>query len=460
MSVRAVIFDWDGVLVDSVPAYFAAFKKVLAKHGAAFLPEYNNRFNGPTIQEIFQTVKDEQHLTFDVDQAVRERDELMDAALRDAPLFPGAKETINALAKQGIKVAIASGAPRKQIDLKLAREVLQMGVIVTAEDVARGKPDPQVYLRAAELLSIPPQDCLAVEDAPAGIEAAQRAGMHAIAITNTLDANKLRAADAIISRIDELQQHLGPRVAAIIQARLGSGRFPNKVLQPINGTPMLQFLINRLRRARTLHSRIIATTTETRDDQLVSFCAEHGWQVFRGSEDDVLDRYYQAAKAFRTDVIVRITADCPLIDPAIVDRLVEDFRTGGADYVCNIHPPTYPDGLDVEVFSFDALERAWKLSREKPNLALVTGHILKNPDQFSIRNVRNAEDLSAYRFTVDYPEDLELVSRLCALLGNDSFGLRDLMSALGKHPELRELNARFKRNEGMIADMKKYGAKP
>lgn len=462
MSIKAVIFDWDGVLVNSVSSYFAVFRRILEKHGGTFREEYHNRFNGPTIQEIFQTVKDEQQLSFDVDEAVRERNAILDQELRNAPLFTHAADVIAALRARGLKTAVASGAPRSQIDQNLITGTLQMDAVITAEDVTQGKPHPEVYLRAAERLGVRPEECIAVEDSPVGVQAARKAGMQVIGITHTTTAEALAEADRVITDLRALEWHADrtrPHVAALIQARLGSSRFPEKVLQRINGVPMLQFLVSRLRRARGLDGVVIATTTNPKDDPLVAFCKEQDWMVFRGSEDDVLDRYYQAAKAFGIGTVIRITADCPLVDPAIVDQLIDDFQKGGADYVCNVHPPTYPDGMDVEVFSFDALERAWKISREKPNLALVTGHILNHPDQFKIRNVRNDQDLSAYRLTVDYPQDLEMVSKLCSLIRKDSFGLRDIMAALADHPELRELNAKFKRNEGMILDMQKYAGK-
>ncbi len=453
--IKAVIFDWDGVLVNSVPSYFAAFKKVLANHKARFLPEYYHRFNGPTIREIFEIVQKEQQLTFDVNEAVRERDALLDEALRNAPLFPHAQELVQALRARGLKTAIASGAPRKQIDAKLVND-LQMDAVVTAEDVRQGKPHPEVYLHAAEMLGVLPSECIVLEDSPVGIQAAKSAGMKVIAITHTTTADALADANAIITNLNEAFQHIStkPRVVAVVQARLGSSRFPEKILKDIRGIPMLQFLVSRLQKVSKITDIIIATTDNPKDDKLATFCTARGWKFFRGSEEDVLDRYYQTAKTFDADVIVRITGDCPLSDPSIIDQVIADFEKGGADYVCNVKPPTYPDGLDVEVLSFDALERAWKISREKPNLALVTGHIWNHPDQFRMRNVRNEKDLSSYRFTVDYPEDLDFVNRLCSLLP-ENFTFKDMISAIEEHPELRDLNARFKRNEGMLFDMKK-----
>src|SRR5215470_15506655 len=149
-------------------------------------------------------------------------------------------------------------------------------------------------------------------------------------------------------------------VVAIIQARMGSTRLPGKVLLDIAGQPMLGRVISRVCRAKTIEQIVVATSTAAADDAVSAFCAERGIVCFRGSETDVLDRYYQAARLVQAKTIVRITADCPLLDPEVIDLTVSRFLEGGWDYISNVNPPTFPDGLDTEVFSFAALERAWR----------------------------------------------------------------------------------------------------
>jgi spore coat polysaccharide biosynthesis protein SpsF len=148
-------------------------------------------------------------------------------------------------------------------------------------------------------------------------------------------------------------------IVALIQARMGSSRFPGKVLQDLAGRPMLWHVVNRVRKAEKVDKVVVATTDRDVDDPVARFCAQEDVACFRGDEQDVLDRFYQAAKANHADVVVRITADCPLIDGAVIDKVLERFQRGDCDYACNIIRYTYPDGLDAEVCSFAALERAW-----------------------------------------------------------------------------------------------------
>ena len=182
---------------------------------------------------------------------------------------------------------------------------------------------------------------------------------------------------------------------------------------------------------------------------MVKFCDISGIPYFRGSEDDVLDRYYQAAKYFRADVIVRITADCPLIDSTVIDKVVRVFQTGKYDYVSNTIQPTYPDGLDTEAFRFDTLEQTWHEASLKSEREHVTPYIWKHPNIFRLFNVKHEQDLSGLRWTVDVPEDLEFARRVFKYLSVDPrFGMEDVLALLRDHPELNQLNARFKRNQG------------
>ena len=233
------------------------------------------------------------------------------------------------------------------------------------------------------------------------------------------------------------------RIVAIIQARMGSTRLPGKVLMELAGEPMLARCVNRTRRAQTLNEVVVATTVKPADDAIVRLCDEHNWPCFRGSEEDVLDRYYHAAIAHRADVVVRITSDCPLIEPEIVDRVVREFLDlqPEADYACNVLPRrTFPRGLDTEVMRFDVLERAW---REDDNPAWrehVTLYIQCNPDLFRIHGITNEVDYSHMRWTVDIPEDLAFVRCIYDHFGHDRFSWREVLAVLEQHPEWLKIN--------------------
>ncbi|MER3422660.1 MAG: aminotransferase [Nitrospiraceae bacterium] len=242
-----------------------------------------------------------------------------------------------------------------------------------------------------------------------------------------------------------------PRVVAIVQARMGSTRLPGKVLAEIAGRPMLWYVVERVRRARTVDKVVVATTGNSEDDAIAAFCADNCIQCFRGSEMDVLDRFYQAAKHFGADVVVRITGDCPLIDPEVVDKVVGTYLEGDYDYVSNTLRYTYPDGLDVEVFSFEALERAWKEAHLASHREHVTPYI-RTSGKFRVFNVENEIDLSKenLRWTVDDPADLEFVRAVYSRLGRGQrpFGLTDVLQLLKREPYLMEINKKAIRNEG------------
>lgn len=237
-------------------------------------------------------------------------------------------------------------------------------------------------------------------------------------------------------------------IAAIVQARMGSTRLPGKVLMDICGYPMLWHVVNRVRQAQLLNAVLIASTTARKDDPIAAFCARERIPCYRGSRTDVLDRYYQAAKQLRADVIVRITADCPLIDPTVVDAVVEGYLEGNYDYVSNTDPPTFPDGLDSEVFSFAALERAWCEARLRSEREHVTPYIRKHPELFRIGNVAQERDLSGMRWTVDEPQDLEFVRAVQGYREGQSTDMVDVLDVLREHPELQKTDASIGRNEG------------
>jgi spore coat polysaccharide biosynthesis protein SpsF len=223
----------------------------------------------------------------------------------------------------------------------------------------------------------------------------------------------------------------------------------------IAGQPMIYRVVSRAGRAKKLDSVAVATSTSAADDRLVQFCEGNGLPVFRGSEDDVLDRYYSAARHFGASVVVRLTADCPLLDPAVIDRVVAFYEDGDYDYVSNALEPTYPDGLDTEVFSMATLERVWRNANMKSEREHVTSHIyVGHPNEFRIGIVKNGEDLSAMRWTVDEPKDLALVRALYERLGTGEFGMEEVLRLLRTDRSLQDVNAGIERNEGLEKSLK------
>ena len=224
------------------------------------------------------------------------------------------------------------------------------------------------------------------------------------------------------------------RTIAIVQARHGSTRLPGKVLREVRGRPLLDWMWDRLEGARSLDGVALATSGAPGDDAVAAWARARGAPLFRGSEGDVLDRYYRAAQAFEADVVVRLTADCPLIDPAVVDRVVEAMHAAREplDYVANTCPPpaTFPDGMDVEVLRFGALERAWREARDPLHREHVTFELWKNPGRYRLLRVDAPEDLSDVRITVDYPDDLAAVERVLERFGDAPPPLADLVAFL------------------------------
>lgn len=243
-------------------------------------------------------------------------------------------------------------------------------------------------------------------------------------------------------------------VVAIIQARMRSTRLPGKVLMDIVGKPMLWHLVNRLRSSRLIDKIVIATTTSERDLPILRFAAENGIASFAGSEEDVLDRYYQAAKKFDADPIVRITADCPLIDPLIVDRVVGEFLKL-KDYDLVRTDETFPDGLDTGACSFRALEKAWKEARLPSEREHVGPYIKKHPELFKTKSLSYRVNLSHLRWTVDQEEDLILVREIFKRLFQEGgmFYTEDILKLLEKEPELSKINSHIIRNEGYLKSL-------
>lgn len=231
------------------------------------------------------------------------------------------------------------------------------------------------------------------------------------------------------------------KTVAIVQARMGSTRLPGKVLADLAGRPMLARVLERLQRARTVDLVGVATSTEPVDDAVVRLCRELEVPVFRGSEEDVLDRYAEAARHFEADVVVRITADCPLVDPAVVDRVVERLHATGSDYASNTLDRTYPQGLDVEAFRRGALEIAAREAREPWERSHVTPFLYRHPERFSLVSVTQEDDASAQRWTVDTPEDLALVQALYDRLGGSDGPWPEVLRLVEEDPALASINA-------------------
>ena len=228
---------------------------------------------------------------------------------------------------------------------------------------------------------------------------------------------------------------------AIIQARTGSTRLPGKVLLPLIGAPVLTRVVRRVARASLVESTIVATTTAPSDDPIVELAEREGWLVERGSETDLLDRYVQAARAHVASTVVRITSDCPLIDPDLIDDVVAALRQDGGDYASNsLEPRTYPRGLDVEAMTMAALEEAWREDHDPGSREHATPYIYRHPERFRLRRVASPVDLSAHRWTVDTPEDYELVRRIYERLGRDDFSWREALAVVEANPGWTELN--------------------
>ena len=231
------------------------------------------------------------------------------------------------------------------------------------------------------------------------------------------------------------------RTVAIIQARTGSTRLPGKVLRQVLGVPILTHVVDRTRRARLLDEVVVATTRLPADDAIEVLARESGWPVVRGSEVDLLDRYLQAARAHQADVVVRITSDCPLIDPAVIDDVVQTLTDSRVDYASNsLEPRTFPRGLDVEAVRRAALERAGVEDASAAWREHATPYIYRHPELFRLERVASPDDASAERWCVDTAEDLELVKRIFEAIGNATFGWREALAAVRAHPEWSALN--------------------
>lgn len=246
------------------------------------------------------------------------------------------------------------------------------------------------------------------------------------------------------------------KITIIIQARTGSRRFPRKVLSKIENKPMIWHVINRAKQVKGIDQIVLVTTKRQEDDALVKIAENSNILFFRGHTYDVLTRYYQCAKKFNAGPIIRITGDCPLIDPKIIEDLLNYYNAHDFDYVTNTFPPTYPDGLDVEIFSFSTLETVKHKATFVSELEHVTPYVRKHPKIFRIYNFKNDFDLSGIRLTVDKEIDLTLIKKIYAKMRpNKIFGLKEIIKIISENPKLIEINKKIVRNEGYLISLKK-----
>lgn len=241
---------------------------------------------------------------------------------------------------------------------------------------------------------------------------------------------------------------------AIIQARTSSQRLPQKVIKEIEGLPLIVYVIRRVKYSKYGKNICLATTSESEDDILEKIAKEENIGIFRGDKEDVLSRYYFAAKELRVQDIIRITGDCVLIDPYIIDKVTDFYLTSHADYASNIHPPTFPDGLDVEVFSMHCLEHAYKAAKKRYYREHVTPFIWENKEIFKITNYTNNEDLSQMRWIVDEERDFRFVSEIYKKLKpKQIFFMDDILGVLRREHSLADINAGIMRNEGFFKSL-------
>lgn len=247
------------------------------------------------------------------------------------------------------------------------------------------------------------------------------------------------------------------KIVAIIQARMGSTRLPGKMLMKLAGMPVVQQVFNRVVLIQGIEKVILATTADAQDDLLVDYCHRTGISVFRGSSDDVLDRYYQAAKQDSADVVIRITGDCPFLDPIESGKVLRLFLDDGpCDYASNVDPPFLPDGLDTEVMSFAALESAWEKAKDIPDREHVTLFIRRHPDMFRLKSLKGYLDLSSHRWTIDEKRDYDFLNAVAMrLAAQGKFGyLNEIIELLDANSSLLEINSDIRRNKGLEKSLK------
>jgi len=238
------------------------------------------------------------------------------------------------------------------------------------------------------------------------------------------------------------------KIVALVQARMGSTRLPNKVMKPIGGIPMIELLLNRLSRAKEIDQIVVATSVDERNQPLIEHVQKLGYACEQGSENDVLDRFVQAARKHQADVVVRITGDCPLVDPELVDEVIRCFKSAGVDYFSNVTPPMYPDGLDIEVCTLKALEQASQETSKPYDHEHVTPYV-RESGKFSTAAMQHSQDLSAMRWTVDEPADFTVIEKVFQYFHpRTDFTWSEVLDSQLQQPEIFHINQHLIRNEG------------
>lgn len=251
---------------------------------------------------------------------------------------------------------------------------------------------------------------------------------------------------------------MAEKIVAMIQARMGSRRLPGKMSLPLGDSTVLEQVLDRVSRSEKLDEVVLVTTIDKSDLPLVRLCSQKNIRVFCGSENDVLDRYYQAAKIIKPDHVVRITGDCPLMDPDVIDCVIKRHLESNADYTSNVLKESYPDGLDVEIFSFAALKKSWEEAELKSDREHVTLYIRNNPESFKLLSVENETDLSSLRWTLDEEADYLFITKIYNLLDkSDSYGMGSVLNIICSNPSLGEINNNITRNEGLMKSLKEDG---
>lgn len=241
------------------------------------------------------------------------------------------------------------------------------------------------------------------------------------------------------------------KTVIIVQARMTSTRLPGKVLKQVLGKPLLEYQLERLRQVKLADEIVIATTTNHTDEPIVELCNSLSFPYFRGSEDDVLSRYYGGATAHQAELVVRVTSDCPLIDPQVIDMVIDYYLQNQFhyDYVSNGLERTYPRGMDTEVFSFSVLQEAFREATAQPDREHVTPFIYRHPERYALGHVFYSEDCSHHRWTIDTPQDFELIQKIIEALypNQPNFTLEDCLRLLQEQPEWYLINSHIEQKQ-------------
>jgi spore coat polysaccharide biosynthesis protein SpsF len=250
--------------------------------------------------------------------------------------------------------------------------------------------------------------------------------------------------------LTDINKHTDKNIVIVVQARRGSTRLPGKIMMPLVGAPLLVRMVERVQAAKTPVKVVVATTIESIDDKVEELCKEYGIECFRGHPTDLLDRHYKAGEVYNADIVVKIPSDVPLIDPKVIDKVLQYYLNNEDkyDFVSNLHPATYPDGNDVEVMPMDILETAYNEALKEMEREHTTPFIWENPKRFRIGNVEwdTGKDYSmSHRFTIDYPEDYEFIKRVYDELydKNTEFGLDEILNLLNEKPEIYDINKKY-----------------